>query len=229
MSYKQGFTIIELLVSIGIIAVVASLSVVSLSRARKSASMTKDLSLIRQNAAATLSYTTDFKETFPIVGDSSFDVVYWWYECLITSGHLANRQAVDPNYKEPPVHDRSRFEFTRTTSTAQRYFTYEEAGSRPPLHLEAQRMAIVAFPSQKGMIVRGWTGDFPYFTPSNLQYQLNLEWFFGNTPTPVASMDGAGRVDARAKMVGGNPEVVINHAGIPFYSTWGGLSGIDWK
>lgn len=229
MRNGRGFTIIELLVAIAIVVVVISLTVVGLSRTRKSAAMTKDLALIRQNAAATLMYTVDFKETFPIIGNSSFDVMYWWYECLIASGHVSDLRAIDPQYKGPPEHSRSRFEFTRTASTAQQYFVPESAESCPPYHLAAQRTSTIAFPSQKGMMVRAWNGDYPYRTPSHLQYQLNLEKFFGNTRAPIAAMDGGGRIDARAKMVGGNPEIVIKYMGVPLFSTWGGLSGVDWR
>jgi prepilin-type N-terminal cleavage/methylation domain-containing protein len=229
MSNRRGFTIIELLVSLGIVAVVVSLIVTGLARTRKTAGMTKDLALIRQNGAATLMYTGDFKDTFPILGRSAYDVMHWWYECLLATGHVASRQAVDPHYKEPPVHDRSRFQFTMTTSIAQQYFTPEGALRLPDTHLEAHRVAQVTFPSHKGMIVRGWNGDFPYYTPSSRLSQLNIEWFYGNSRTPIAAFDGSARVDARASMIGGNPEFVISGIGLPLFSTWGGLNGVDWQ
>jgi prepilin-type N-terminal cleavage/methylation domain-containing protein len=228
MRNRRGFTIIELLVTIGIVALVASLLTVGMSRAKKSGAMTKDLSLVRQNAAATLMYVSDFKDAFPLLGKHSYDVMHWWYECLLASGHVASRQAVDPHYKEPPVHRYQRFEFTRTTAISQQYLTERGATEFPVNHLSGQRLAAVAYPSQKGMIVRGWNGEYPFAHSSEEQRGMQIEWFIGSARTPLAAMDGAGRIDARAKMIGGTPEVVINSIGVPFYSTWGGLRGIDW-
>jgi prepilin-type N-terminal cleavage/methylation domain-containing protein/prepilin-type processing-associated H-X9-DG protein len=62
---KHGFTLVELLVVIGIIALLISVLLPALNAARESAARTKCLSNIRQMALAIVMYCTDNKGTFP--------------------------------------------------------------------------------------------------------------------------------------------------------------------
>jgi prepilin-type N-terminal cleavage/methylation domain-containing protein/prepilin-type processing-associated H-X9-DG protein len=64
---KSGFTLVELLVVIGIIAILVSLLLPSLNRARESARRTQCLSNIRQISMAFFMYTGENKGWFPSV------------------------------------------------------------------------------------------------------------------------------------------------------------------
>ena len=64
---KPGFTLVELLVVIGIIAVLVSLLLPSLNRARESARRAKCLSNIRQISQAFVMYTNEHGGWFPSV------------------------------------------------------------------------------------------------------------------------------------------------------------------
>jgi prepilin-type N-terminal cleavage/methylation domain-containing protein/prepilin-type processing-associated H-X9-DG protein len=66
-SRKSGFTLVELLVVIGIIAVLVSLLLPTLARAREQANRTKCLSNIRQISQAFFMYTNENNGWFPCV------------------------------------------------------------------------------------------------------------------------------------------------------------------
>jgi prepilin-type N-terminal cleavage/methylation domain-containing protein/prepilin-type processing-associated H-X9-DG protein len=80
MRYRQrGFTLVELLVVIGIIAVLIALLLPSLSRAREHARRTACLSNLRQLAMAMMMYNNENKGRFPAPGTAQQvdDWIYW--------------------------------------------------------------------------------------------------------------------------------------------------------
>jgi prepilin-type N-terminal cleavage/methylation domain-containing protein/prepilin-type processing-associated H-X9-DG protein len=63
---RAAFTLIELLVVIAIIAILAAILFPVFAQAREKARQTSSLSNLRQYATATLMYTQDYDETFPM-------------------------------------------------------------------------------------------------------------------------------------------------------------------
>lgn len=76
---RAGFTLVELLVVIGIIALLVAILLPSLNRARESAQRVACLSNMRQLGLSMVMYTTDNKGKFPFAGveNNPADWAYW--------------------------------------------------------------------------------------------------------------------------------------------------------
>ncbi len=77
MSKKRNFTLIELLIVVAIIAILASMLLPALNRAREMAKKTQCISNLKQIATTMQSYADDFRDTFPPVYKSA-GVDYWY-------------------------------------------------------------------------------------------------------------------------------------------------------
>ena len=95
----RGFTLVELLVVIGIIALLVSILLPSLSRARESANSTRCASNLRQIAMGILMYTMDNKGKLPPSAVGPGDTIYpngwFWSNELVRQKYLTGPIGVD--------------------------------------------------------------------------------------------------------------------------------------
>jgi prepilin-type N-terminal cleavage/methylation domain-containing protein len=75
----RGFTLVELLVAIGIIALLISILLPSLRKARRAAETVQCLSNQRQLLAACIAFSNDMRSRLPFTGWQSNDAANWLY------------------------------------------------------------------------------------------------------------------------------------------------------
>jgi prepilin-type N-terminal cleavage/methylation domain-containing protein len=103
-SAGEAFTLIELLVVIAVIAILASLLLPALSRAKASAYSAKCKNNLRQRGIALQLYTDENRETYPyantLVWTNTFSAVITWEQLLEPySARVAGREYHCPGYK----------------------------------------------------------------------------------------------------------------------------------
>lgn len=89
---RPGFTLVELLVVLGIIGLVSAMLFPVLAQARKSARRTACQSNLRQIGLAIQQYVQDNDGKYPLMAADSGDSGYWWSDAI--GPYLKNRQVL---------------------------------------------------------------------------------------------------------------------------------------
>src|SRR2546423_11715911 len=113
MRKRRGFTLVELLVVIGIIALLISILLPTLANARRSGNTVKCLSNIRQVGAALQMYAGDYRGAFPVCRqdpeNGAAGATYYWIDMLTPYASRINGVVIGSNAS---ASDQSEFQKT---------------------------------------------------------------------------------------------------------------------
>ncbi|MCW5763664.1 MAG: type II secretion system protein [Phycisphaeraceae bacterium] len=216
----RGFSLIELVVVIGIVMILIGLMAPSLGRAMSQAKLTRDVALVRQHAATIAMYAGDYKEAHPYPYDLTghlYRVAGDWALPMIESGHFENVAEVDPYTLDGRL-------FSYMMSIAMVYNADEMRPGYVPLAIHQKsnttRAFQVLFPSSKGLLVRESNGLAP--SEGGTGFCCAWPWI-----APIAFSDGSAGsgtyVDFNEEM----PLLLDEGIGMPVISTWFGVRGRD--
>lgn len=214
---RPAFSMIELIVSIGIIMILIGLMLPSLSATRKQAERTRNLSAIRADLQFLTKYTSDYKERFPVGWSTPISAAKLWFRPLIASG------IIDSYTDLGIVDDTQQLPLVALTLTALEDQTAFQPGANRDIYEEpiaGQQSGLIQFSSEKALLWQYESREPGLPSP---------EWCCG----PIAPVVAFGFADGSAftatyKQFRVEPEPLMYlQVGVPVQSTWFGLAGRD--
>ncbi len=213
---RGGFSLIELIICIGIIAVLIGLTLPALGKAREMSKQARNAMQMRNAATGVFAYLGDWADVYPIAEPGVNGSMLRWDRPLIASGVFPNAQSIDPEGVR----------LTGSTRIALSGCMFHpaammEPGATVPIGFAETspiRQTDVLFPSSKGVLWQ-WLhiiGERHVFWTI---YDLQVE-------TPIALGDGSVQSKA-ARSIEIRETFIENWVGHPVMSTWGGVRGID--
>lgn len=215
----RGFTLVELVVIIGILAILMGLLLPSLSRSYGSAKNTRSLMTMQQASLLVEQYTSQNQDVYPLadyptVGDCGL----MWYKPLQAVGLIDGPETLDPAFTRENVHTNMLLSISVLASA-----DLMKPGHTVPTK-QVPPMAVhtydVLHTSAKG-ILNQWKGN---------DGSVSSLWCCvpGAPRGPVAFADGSCGVYAWPELLGDRTALYIeNGVGSPVFATWQGWRGRD--
>ncbi|QKK09953.1 MAG: type II secretion system protein [Planctomycetota bacterium] len=216
-SRASGFTIVELLVSIGVILVLIGLLMPALGKARERSKSLRTTIAVRSSARAIDAYAGDSDGVYPIAHWSVQLSMLDWDSPIVSQGYITSEAQIDPDGTRERGHHR----FAMSGALVHPW-KQMEPGAVLPLELaeaKSVRQPQVAFPSSKGMLVR-WVqaknGEEHFWTWEPFDRPL----------APIAFCDGSVSEHRCTDFVLAH-EFFEYWVGHPVLATWSGSNGLD--
>ncbi len=214
----RAFSIVEMVVSLGVIMVLAGLILPAISSARATGKINAQVSHIRQIATLVSGYANDQRDRYPAHGRHASDGMLQWYRPMIATGHFGQVEDVDP--EGLVVCNDVTFALSGCLVSEPALF---QRGHTLPIDLTPLRGASqsdVSFPSDKGLMVK-WlhimNGEHVFWTYEPWIRPLG----------PVAMADGSAAAARCTDFVSVEDAYLEHWVGHPVLSTWGGFHGRD--
>jgi len=246
-STRHGFSIIELMVVVAIIAIVITLTIVGLQSVRARGRLITDLSKLKQFATAFTTYAQDYRDQFPYITNhgfmttsvggsgvpavkvSYFDASEVWH-VVLARPYFSSNATSDLFFPSNFVSDDSTFRPFRTPFRYACSFIaepdYWQALTRltGTSQLRPTRLTQVTSPSRKSLIVQGWPTKSWFDQDNPREFQAAL---CDGSARAVGLSDwvqgydrGCGRTDEPFGAVHGADNPVMLH-------TRSGVRGVD--
>ncbi|MBX3321927.1 MAG: type II secretion system protein [Phycisphaeraceae bacterium] len=216
--HRSAFSIIELIVTIGIVMILIGLLLPAISQAREQAKRTHNLSSIRGAMMMLTQYTSDHQEYYPLGWTDVVNAAMYWHLPLQISGHIDSWQDLGIINRDQ---NRTLIAMTQTAILNQNTFV---PGAGLHLHeqpLRSQQTSTIRYSSHKGIL-------FQYYVEASGKIPAT-EWCCGRDApvAPIAFADGSALL-ATYKQFDVQPLPALHlRVGTPVATTWHGLAGRD--
>lgn len=214
----SGFSIVEVIVCIGIVGLLVGLALPPLAHARDRARATALLAVLRQNSVLITAYANEWRDTYPIFNEDLSTSSMSWFEPLKAAGIIQNAEEIDREGI------RLRGSVLYALSFAMMYDpALMRPGSTVPLHVARTRpvrQSQVLYPSAKGLM---WQYIATTGRVRNVFWCCGAPWPTG----PVTFADASGLVASAPDFAPGGIIRIENSIGAPIASTWNGYLGRD--
>ncbi len=213
---RRGFSLIELVMIIGILMILIGLVLPAIGRSMAAGRQTRVLAAIQQAAALTEMYCTAYRDTYPLP-EADLLLTSLWPENMVRAGLLLRSEDADPDgfkrygrlnigLSKCMFYDHNRMHPGRTEP--------EEQQRPSPV-----RSTDVTFPSLKGL--------FRTITVNDGKIETLWCCVEGVPKGPVAFADGSASVQYWKDLLPKSGLYFENGIGLPVSSTWGGVRGRD--
>jgi hypothetical protein len=214
---RPGFSLIELVVTVGIVMVLLGLALPSLGRARAGARLSQGGVTLRQNHWAVIAYGNDYREVYPIADPFIGPCSLRWWIPLVSGGYLGSERKADPLGVDVLGFVTYALSFCMVYPASEmqrgRVVPIDRARSSPV------RISQVAFPSRKGTMYQ-W---HPLVTQDPVVF-----WCCGPDPPPGPVFADGSVIAARWTDLLFAPDGYMEYwCGAPVASTWNGYLGVD--
>lgn len=215
----RAFSLVEVIVTLGVLMVLVSLVLPTLRGARDAAGLTRDSASLRQCAALVAMYAATSGDRYPVGGENPIVHADLWYRPVIAAGLASAPAEIDA----VGVRRRGivRFWQSACMNLAPDLMLPGQTRSSWAGSAQAQRTTDVTYPSAKGHLFLATNGEGT-LSEGGQWFCCGPRW-----RSAVAMGDASVAQGDYIEFNGGEPPVIVDDIGRPVYTTWGGVRGRD--